>query len=53
MGVTVKSSLNHCTVGTGLPLAIQYNTAKLPTPVMQGDIFGMEMTGQSKEMNKH
>lgn len=39
-------------MGIGLPVAIQYNTAKLPTPVIYGDLFGMETTGQSKEINK-
>ena len=34
IGLTVVSSLYHCTRGIGLPIALQYNIAKLPTLVM-------------------
>ena len=32
-GLKAKPSLYHCTVGMGFPLALQYNTATLPTLV--------------------
>ena len=51
-GLTVVLSLYHCTVGVGLPVALQFSIAKLPTLIMYGDLFNIVTSGPSKEMNK-